>query len=100
MITYKDCPECGTRRIHESVRLCEVCETWEKAEQAIAAQDEILTRRYNEQLARAEKAEAKNSKYRECLETIHYSFKMGNVVSGPMLQTWAEFIEKALNNDD
>jgi len=57
MITYKDCPECGTRKIHESVNLCEVCETWAKAEQAIAAQDEILTRRYNEQLARAEQAE-------------------------------------------
>jgi len=57
MITYKDCPHCGTRKIQESVNLCEVCETWEKAEQTIAAQDEILTRRYNEQLARAEQAE-------------------------------------------
>lgn len=46
MITYKDCPECGARKIRE---------TWTKAEQAIAAQDEILTRRYNEQLARAER---------------------------------------------
>lgn len=40
------------------------------------------------------------ARLRECLETIHYSFKMGNVVSGPMLETWAEFIEKALNNDE
>ena len=24
MITYKDCPNCGARRVHESVRLCEV----------------------------------------------------------------------------
>ncbi len=31
MITYKDCPECGTRKIHSTVRVCEVCETWAKA---------------------------------------------------------------------
>jgi hypothetical protein len=51
MINYKDCPECGARKIHESVRLCEVCEIaqryetrleqlqarLEKREQAIAA---------------------------------------------------------------
>ena len=35
MITYKDCPECGARKIHDTVRLCEVCETWERAEAAI-----------------------------------------------------------------
>ena len=81
MITYKDCPECGTRRIHESVRLCEVCEVSEGYEK------------------RLESMRAEVAKYRECLETIHYSFKMGNVVSGPMLQTWAEFIEKALNEE-
>jgi len=34
------------------------------------------------------------------LETVHYSFKMGNVISGDMLKTWAEFVEKALKNDD
>jgi hypothetical protein len=45
-------------------------------------------------------ANAEIKRLRECLETIHYSFKMGNVISGPMLQTWAEFCEKALKNDD
>ena len=40
------------------------------------------------------------ARLRECLATIHYSFKMGNVISGLMLQTWAEFVEEALNNDD
>ena len=35
MITYKDCPECGTRRIHESVRLCEVCEVSEGYEKRL-----------------------------------------------------------------
>lgn len=40
------------------------------------------------------------ARLRECLATIHYSFKTGNVISGPMLQNWAEFIEKALKNDD
>ena len=65
-------------------------------------QDEVdrLNEYVDELTAERNAAEAKNSKYRECLETIHYSFKMGNVVSGPMLDTWAEFIEKALNNDD
>ena len=71
MINYKDCPECGTRKVHESVRLCEVCETWEKAEQAIAAQDEILTRKYNEQLARAEKAEKTIESLRAEIELAH-----------------------------
>lgn len=70
MTTYKDCPHCGTRKIHESVNLCEVCETWEKAEQAIAAQDEILTRRYNEQLARAERAEAQVAAMRQAMESF------------------------------
>lgn len=32
MIAYKDCPECGARKIHSTVRLCEVCETCEKYE--------------------------------------------------------------------
>ena len=45
-------------------------------------------------------ANAEIKRLRDCLETIHYSFKMGNVVSGPMLQTWADFVEKALKNDD
>lgn len=71
MITYKDCPECGTRRIHESVRLCEVCETWEKAEQAISAQDEVLTRKYNEQLARADKAEKTVESLQAQLDLAH-----------------------------
>jgi len=31
MITYKDCPECGARKIHSTVSVCEVCETWTKA---------------------------------------------------------------------
>lgn len=31
MITYKDCPECGARKIHSTVRVCEVCATWTKA---------------------------------------------------------------------
>lgn len=71
MSTYKDCPECGARRIHESVGLCEVCETWAKAEQTIAAQDEVLTRRYNEQLARAEKAEKTVESLKAQLELAH-----------------------------
>jgi hypothetical protein len=53
------------------VRLCEVCETWEKAEQAITAQDEVLTRKYNEQLARAEKAEKTIEILRAELELVH-----------------------------
>ena len=36
MITYKDCPECGARKIHQTVSVCEVCETWAKAERRIA----------------------------------------------------------------
>lgn len=70
MITYKDCPHCGTRKIHKSVNLCEVCETWAKAEQAITAQDEILTRRYNEQLARAERSESQNTAMRQAIESF------------------------------
>ena len=35
MITYKDCPNCGARRVHESVRLCEVCETSEGYEKRL-----------------------------------------------------------------
>lgn len=57
MITYKDCG-CGARKIHATVRMCEVCETWERAEQALDAQDKALTAKYNEQLARAEGLEA------------------------------------------
>jgi hypothetical protein len=38
MITYKDCPECGARRIRSTVRLCEVCETCEKYESKSNAQ--------------------------------------------------------------
>ena len=45
-------------------------------------------------------ANAEIKRLRECLATVHYSFKMGNVISGPMLQNWAEFVEKALKNDD
>jgi hypothetical protein len=36
MIRYKDCPECGARKIHDTVRLCEICETCEKYESKIA----------------------------------------------------------------
>ncbi len=72
-MTYQDCPECGTRKIRESVRLCEVCETWEKADQAISAQDVVLTRKYNEQLARAEKAEKTIEILRAELELAHKS---------------------------
>ena len=32
MITYKDCPECGARKIHDSVSLCEVCEVAQRYE--------------------------------------------------------------------
>ena len=35
MITYKDCPNCGARRVHESVRLCEVCEVSEGYEKRL-----------------------------------------------------------------
>ena len=45
MITYKDCPECGARKIHSTVRLCEVCETCEKYESklnALRAEVEML----------------------------------------------------------
>jgi hypothetical protein len=31
-ITYKDCPECGARKIHDSVSLCEVCEISQRYE--------------------------------------------------------------------
>ena len=37
MITYKDCPNCDARRIHESVRLCEVCEVSEGYEKRLAS---------------------------------------------------------------
>jgi hypothetical protein len=45
MITYKDCPECGARKIHSTVRLCEVCETCERYESkldALRAEVEML----------------------------------------------------------
>jgi predicted nuclease with TOPRIM domain len=32
MINYKDCPECGARKIRESVSLCEVCEIAQRYE--------------------------------------------------------------------
>jgi hypothetical protein len=32
LITYKDCPECGARKIYESVSLCEVCEVSQRYE--------------------------------------------------------------------
>lgn len=32
MINYKDCPECGARKIRESVSLCEVCEISQRYE--------------------------------------------------------------------
>lgn len=70
MITYKDCPECGARKIHDTVRLCEVCETWERAEAAINAQDEALTSKYNEQLARAERAERERDEALARCETL------------------------------
>jgi hypothetical protein len=38
MISYKDCPECGARKIHSTVRLCEVCETCEKYESKLAGE--------------------------------------------------------------
>jgi len=40
--------------------------------------------------------QAEVERLRDALGTIHYSFKMGNVISGSMLQTWAEFCERAL----
>jgi SpoVK/Ycf46/Vps4 family AAA+-type ATPase len=35
LITYKDCPECGARKIYESVSLCEVCEVSEGYEKRL-----------------------------------------------------------------
>ncbi len=70
MITYQDCPNCGTRKIHSTVRLCEVCETWERAEEALNAQDEVLTAKYNQQLARAEKAEKERDELRAEVERL------------------------------
>lgn len=35
MSTYKDCPECGARKIHATVRLCEVCEVSEGYEKRL-----------------------------------------------------------------
>lgn len=35
MITYKDCPNCGARKIHDTVRLCEVCEVSEGYEKRL-----------------------------------------------------------------
>ena len=47
MIRYKDCPECGARKIHDTVRLCEICETCEKYEsklaEALRERDELKT---------------------------------------------------------
>lgn len=37
MITYKDCPNCGARKIHDTVRLCEVCEVSEGYEKRLAS---------------------------------------------------------------
>ena len=44
MITYKDCPECGARKIRESVSLCEVCEIsegYEKRLESLRAELEL-----------------------------------------------------------
>ena len=40
----KDCPECGARKIHHTVSVCEVCETWAKAERQIACLEREVAR--------------------------------------------------------
>ena len=42
MITYKDCPECGARKIRESVSLCEVCEVSHRYEKRIGELQALL----------------------------------------------------------
>ena len=42
MITYKDCPECGARKIRESVSLCEVCEISQRYEKRIGELQALL----------------------------------------------------------
>ena len=42
MINYKDCPECGARKIRESVRLCEVCEVSQRYEKRIGELQALL----------------------------------------------------------
>ena len=42
MINYKDCPECGARKIRESVSLCEVCEVSQRYEKQIGELQALL----------------------------------------------------------
>ena len=42
LIAYKDCPECGARKIRESVRLCEVCEVSEGYEKRLEQLQALL----------------------------------------------------------
>jgi len=42
LITYKDCPECGARKIRESVSLCEVCEISQRYEKRIGELQALL----------------------------------------------------------
>jgi len=41
-MTYQDCPECGARKIRESVRLCEVCEVSQRYEKRIEELQALL----------------------------------------------------------
>jgi predicted nucleic-acid-binding Zn-ribbon protein len=41
-MTYQDCPECGARKIHESVSLCEVCEVSQRYEKRIGELQALL----------------------------------------------------------
>ena len=59
MITYKDCPECGANKIHESVSLCEVCEVsqrYEKRLEQLQALLDVAVKEREEWQAIAEKA--------------------------------------------
>lgn len=57
MITYKDCPECGARKIHSTVRLCEVCETCERYESKLEEARVQIARREREHAALLETAQ-------------------------------------------
>jgi len=40
--SIKDCPECGARKIHDSVSLCEVCEVAQRYEKRLAQLQAML----------------------------------------------------------
>jgi hypothetical protein len=81
LIAYQDCPECGARKIRESVSLCEVCEVSQRYEKRIAelqalidlakTMHDVAAKEHEEWEATAEKAPHEQADWHE---TMHGSY--------------------------